>query len=105
MGGNADIITTVGDDIHGNTIKNLVAEYSDNSFIFEDSTRRTTLKSRYISGSNTGNGVTEVCDLNSGECYTVREKDGLIERVDNTMKTNRKVQVETPQGFKQLLNG
>ena len=52
MGGNADIITTVGDDIHGNTIKNLVAEYSDNSFIFEDSTRRTTLKSRYISGSN-----------------------------------------------------
>jgi hypothetical protein len=60
--------------------------------------------SRYTE-KNTGNGFTEVCDLNSGECYTVRERDGLIERVDNTMKTNRKVQVETPQGFKQLLNG
>ena len=44
--------------------------------------------SRYTE-KNTGNGFTEVCDLNSGECYTVRERDGLIERVDNTMKTNR----------------
>ena len=26
--------------------------------------------SRYTE-KNTGNGVTEVCDLNSGECYTV----------------------------------
>jgi hypothetical protein len=52
-----------------------------------------------------GNGYTEVCDLDTGDCYTVRDRDGLIERVDNTMRTNRKVQVETPQGVKQLLNG
>ena len=32
-------------------------------------------------------------------------KDGLIERVDNTMKQNKKIQVETLQGVKQLLNG
>jgi hypothetical protein len=32
-------------------------------------------------------------------------KDGLIERVDNTMATNRRVQVETHNGVKQLLNG
>jgi hypothetical protein len=46
-----------------------------------------------------------VCDLDTGSCYTIRDRDGLIERVDNTLKTNRKVQVETPQGVKQLLNG
>jgi hypothetical protein len=32
-------------------------------------------------------------------------KDGLIERVDNTMKTNKRIQVETQSGIKQLLNG
>jgi hypothetical protein len=32
-------------------------------------------------------------------------KDGLIERVDNTLKTNKKIQVETTTGIKQLLNG
>jgi len=44
-----------------------------------------------------GNGFSEVCDLDTGDCYTVRERDGLIERVDNTMRTNRKIQVETSQ--------
>ena len=52
-----------------------------------------------------GNGSKQVCDLDTGECYVVRMKDGLIERVDNTMKTNRKIQVETTTGIKQLLNG
>lgn len=52
-----------------------------------------------------GNGHKEVCDLETGDCYTISMKDGLIERVDNTMKTNRRVQVETPTGIKQLLNG
>jgi hypothetical protein len=32
-------------------------------------------------------------------------KDGLIERFDNTMKTNKTLRVETPQGVKTLLNG
>jgi hypothetical protein len=32
-------------------------------------------------------------------------KDGLIERVENTMTINKKVKVETREGFKQLLNG
>ena len=52
----------------------------------------------------TGNGTKEVCDLDTGDCYTVRMKDGLIERVDHMMTTNKKVQVETPKGVKQLLN-
>jgi hypothetical protein len=43
--------------------------------------------------------------LDTGDCYTVRERDGLIERVDNTMRTNKKIQVETSHGIKQLLNG
>ena len=51
------------------------------------------------------NGFSEVCDLDTGDCYTVRERDGLIERVDNTMRTNKKIQVETSHGIKQLLNG
>ena len=51
------------------------------------------------------NGFSEVCDLDTGDCYTVRERDGLIERVDNTMRTNKRIQVETQTGIKQLLNG
>ena len=47
-----------------------------------------------------GNGFSEVCDLDTGECYTVRMKDGLIERVDNTMRTHKKIQVETTTGIK-----
>ena len=48
----------------------------------------------------------EVCDLDTGECYTIRSRDGLIERVDNSMRINRKIQVESPSGqVKQLLNG
>jgi hypothetical protein len=52
-----------------------------------------------------GNGSKQVCDLDTGECYVVRMKDGLIERVDNTLKTNKRIQVETTTGIKQLLNG
>jgi hypothetical protein len=51
------------------------------------------------------NGYKEVCDLDTGDCYTIRMKDGLIERVDNTIKTNRTLKVETPTGVKTLLNG
>lgn len=61
-------------------------------------------RTRY-SEKDAGNGFKEVCDLDSGDCYTVRMKDGLIERVDNTMNVNKKVNVETPHGIKRLLNG
>ena len=62
-------------------------------------------KNTRVSEKDMGNGTKEVCDLDTGDCYTVRERDGLIERVDNTMRTNRKIQVETSHGIKQLLNG
>jgi len=52
-----------------------------------------------------GNGYKEVCDLDTGDCYTVRMRDGLIERVDNTMNLNKTLRVETPTGMKTLLNG
>ena len=52
-----------------------------------------------------GDGNKQVCDLDTGDCYTIRMKDGLIERVNNTLYTNKKINVETTQGFKQLLNG
>jgi hypothetical protein len=58
-----------------------------------------------ITEKDAGNGFKEVCDLDTGDCYTVRMKDGLIERFDNTVKTNKKIQVETTTGVKQLLNG
>jgi hypothetical protein len=32
-------------------------------------------------------------------------RDGLIERVDNTMNLNKTLRVETPTGMKTLLNG
>ena len=56
------------------------------------------------------NGQTEdgqqVCDLDTGICYTIKSRDGLIERVENSVRINRKIQVESPSGkLKQLLNG
>lgn len=62
-------------------------------------------KSTRITETDKGNGFKEVCDLDTGDCYTIRMKDGLIERVNNTLHTNKKINVETTQGFKQLLNG
>lgn len=62
-------------------------------------------KNTKTSEKDLGNGSKQVCDLETGECYVVRMKDGLIERVDNTLKTNKKIQVETQTGIKQLLNG
>jgi len=62
-------------------------------------------KNTKYSEKDDGNGFKQVCDLETGDCYTIRMKDGLIERVDNTMATNRRVQVETHNGLKQLLNG
>ena len=62
-------------------------------------------KDTRITEKDTGNGFKEVCDLDTGDCYTVRLKDGLIERVDNTMRQFKKVQVETKSGIKTLLNG
>jgi len=62
-------------------------------------------KDTRVTQRDAGNGYQEVCDLDTGDCYTIRMKDGLIERVDNTMKTNRTLKVETPQGVKTLLNG
>jgi len=62
-------------------------------------------KDTKITQKDKGNGYQEVCDLDTGDCYTIRMKDGLIERVDNTIKTNRTLKVETPNGTKTLLNG
>ena len=62
-------------------------------------------KTTRSSEKDLGNGSKQVCDLDTGDCYTIRMKDGLIERVDNTMKQNKKIQVETTTGVKQLLNG
>jgi len=62
-------------------------------------------KNTRVSEKDMGNGTKQVCDLDTGDCYTVRMKDGLIERVDNTKKTFKKIQVETKNGIKTLLNG
>jgi hypothetical protein len=62
-------------------------------------------KSTKTTEKDMGDGTKQVCDLETGDCYTVRMKDGLIERFDNTMNTNKKIQVETKTGIKQLLNG
>jgi hypothetical protein len=62
-------------------------------------------KDTRISETQISQEYKEVCDLDTGDCYTVRMKDGLIERVDNSMKINRTLKVETPHGVKTLLNG
>ena len=58
-----------------------------------------------FSEQDNGDGTKEVCDLDTGECYVVRERDGLIERAGHQNFANRKVKVETVHGIKQLLNG
>lgn len=60
-------------------------------------------KNTKISEKELGDGTKQVCDLDTGDCYIVKTKDGLIERVDNVMTTNKKIRVETPNGVKQLL--
>lgn len=62
-------------------------------------------KDTRITEKEDSNGNKQVCDLDTGECYTVRMRDGLIERFDNTVKTNRTLKVETSHGVKTLLNG
>lgn len=57
------------------------------------------------SEKDNNDGTKEVCDLATGQCYTVRERDGLIERAGNSTYVNRQVMVETDNGLKQLLNG
>ena len=36
-------------------------------------------KNTRITERDNGHGYKEVCDLDTGECYTLRMKDGLIE--------------------------
>jgi hypothetical protein len=62
-------------------------------------------KSTRYSEEDNGDGTKQVCDLYTGDCYTVRERDGLIERAGHQVNANRKVRVETSRGIKQLLNG
>jgi hypothetical protein len=62
-------------------------------------------KSTRYTEKDKGNGFKEVCDLDTGDCYTISMKDGLIERVDHMMSQNKRVRVETSNGYKQLLNG
>ena len=62
-------------------------------------------KSIRYSEEDNGDGTKQVCDLDTGDCFTVRMKDGLIERFDNSVQKSKKIQVETTTGIKQLLNG
>lgn len=61
-------------------------------------------KSTRFSESDNGDGTKQVCDLDTGDCYVVRERDGLIERAGHQVYANRKVKVETFKGIKRLLN-
>ena len=62
-------------------------------------------KQTRISQTDNGDGTKQVCDLDTGDCYTIRERDGLIERAGHDVTLNRRVRVETPNGIKHLLNG
>jgi hypothetical protein len=62
-------------------------------------------KSVRYSEEDNGDGTKQVCDLDTGDCYTVRDRDGLIERAGHIQTANRKVKVETARGIKTLLNG
>lgn len=61
-------------------------------------------KSVRYSEQDNGDGTRQVCDLDTGDCYVIRDRDGLIERAGHNTTIGRKVRVETPRGIKQLLN-
>lgn len=50
--GSPDIISVVGEDSYGDIVSDLIGKVSKSSFIYKDPSRKTTLKSRYISGSH-----------------------------------------------------
>ena len=62
-------------------------------------------KQTRISQTDNGDGTKQVCDLDTADCYTIRERDGLIESAGHDVTLNRRVRVETPNGIKHLLNG
>jgi hypothetical protein len=62
-------------------------------------------KQTRVSEKDNGDGTKQICDLDTGDCYTIRERDGLIERAGHDVTLNKRVRVETPNGIKQLLNG
>ena len=62
-------------------------------------------KKTRVSEKDNGDGTKQICDLDTGDCYTIRERDGLIERAGHDVTLNKRVRVETPNGIKQLLNG
>jgi hypothetical protein len=45
------------------------------------------IQSKEVKENEEVQGEEEVCDMQTGECYTIRSKDGLIEKVNKTMKT------------------
>lgn len=47
-------------------------------------TKESALKKFLNKNDQNQDGYEEVCDLKTGECYTLKTKDGLIERVDKT---------------------
>lgn len=47
-------------------------------------TKESALKKFLNKNDQTQDGYEEVCDLKTGECYTLKTKDGLIERVDKS---------------------
>lgn len=71
-------------------IKEIINKYMNNPGNFSEKTN--------------SDGSKQICDINSGECYTITEKDGLIERFDYNKISNRRINVNTPNGVKQLLN-
>lgn len=40
------------------------------------------LKNKKVTNLNTEGTEQEVCDMNTGECYVIRSKDGLVERIN-----------------------
>lgn len=53
-------------------------------------------------GTNKDLRTSEVCDMETGECETVKLVDGFLSR-DEIRKLKGKIQVETIKGIKQLL--
>ena len=47
-----------------------------------DSTLENFLGNKSVRNLNEEGTEQEVCDMNTGECYVIRSKDGLVERIN-----------------------
>lgn len=105
--GNSDIISVVGKDLYGDIISDLVENISKTSFIYKDNTRKTTLKSRYISGYHqilrVDDETTHYIDKET-ECILIQKFESVVNDYDCVILEDYNKGLLTPSFINTVIN-